>query len=391
MGDSHHAATRADRKSPPRRGPDCDWCDRAEQRRCVGRPDDGRRRARSQEPDPRDCGHGALEPADGELVCRRAGAPVAGSKRRVGVAAHVDRAATFRGGIFDRTAGAIGDAGTGWRSSLDQQHHRQSALSGVDGLARVRRNDEYRRAEVARRSGRALRQDGFCDARSLPARRGGDREEQLPVRKRCGAQGDPAVIRGHHRHRWQERRRRSGRARRLLSGRQGAAASRTSGADAYFRLRGSVQVRAADPFAAVPRWHRADHGDPHRDPVGEGTSRRRCRRRARDARSPRAAGRKPTGGGDRELAGDIARDAARIAANGLFQGAANAGAHAGGGPDDAQRRRKHRRPDRGAGGPVPRQSGRQSEVRPADRFSGRAHRNAAGGRAAVAAYAEGDR
>ena len=50
-------------------------------------------------------------------------------------------------------------------------------------------------------------------------------------------------------------------------------------------------------------------------------------------------------------------------------GIAGAVAHAGGGPDAAHRRRRHRRPDRGAGGPVPRQSRRPSAFRPADRFS----------------------
>ena len=81
-------------------------------------------------------------------------------------------------GLLDRAAGAVGNAATGRRPGLDQQHHRQPSIPGIDGLARVRRDDERRRAEVARRSGRALRQDGFRDARSLPARRGGDRESE---------------------------------------------------------------------------------------------------------------------------------------------------------------------------------------------------------------------
>ena len=66
-----------------------------------------RRRAGSEEPDPRDRGHGALQPADGELVRRRARAPAAGAEPRPGVAAHLDRAAAVRVGPDHRAAGAV--------------------------------------------------------------------------------------------------------------------------------------------------------------------------------------------------------------------------------------------------------------------------------------------
>ena len=47
-----------------------------------------------------------------------------------------------------------------------------------------------------------------------------------------------------------------------------------------------------------------------------------------------------------------------VAADGFFARVAAAAAHAGRGADDAHQRRRHRRPGRGARGPVPRQSGR---------------------------------
>ena len=287
VGHSHHAATGAHRESSPRRRPDCDRHDRPEPGRCVGGPDGGNRRAGSQEPDSGDCGHGAIEPADGELVRRRTGAPAAGTERRAGLAAHLDRAATIGVGLHDRAAGAIGNAEAGRRPGFDQQHDRQPALSGVDGLARVRRDDEHRRAQVAGGSGRALRQDGFRDPRSVPARRRGDRKGQPAVGRRRGAQGDPARARRHGGHRRPRRRRRSRRPRRFLSGRQGSAAARTSGEDASYPCRGHAQVGPADPAAAVPRLDRGGHDGAHGDAADESTWRWRCRCIAGDARRPR--------------------------------------------------------------------------------------------------------
>ncbi len=141
VGDPDHAAPRADRESAPRRGSasrpstvDRDRADAwADQMMEVA------------EQDPKslilvDRRHGALEPADGELVRRGARAPAAGTERGARAAAHLDRAAPVRVGPHDRAAGAVGNAGAGGRPGLDQQQHRQPALPGRDGLARIRRD-----------------------------------------------------------------------------------------------------------------------------------------------------------------------------------------------------------------------------------------------------------
>ncbi len=49
----------------------------------------------------------------------------------------------------DRAVGAVGEPATGRRSGLHQQQHRQPPFPGRDGLARVRRDDERRRADPA--------------------------------------------------------------------------------------------------------------------------------------------------------------------------------------------------------------------------------------------------
>ena len=199
VGHSHHAAAGANRESAPCRRPHRGRHDRPEPGRCVGGPDGGRRRTRPQEPDSGDSRHGALEPANGELVRRRTGAPAAGTECGARLAADLDRAAAFGVGLRHRAAGAGGNTEAGGRPGFDQQHDRQPALSGVDGLARVRRNDERRRAQAAGGSGRALRPDGFRDPRSVPARRRGNRERKPAVGERRGAQGDPARTRWHGR------------------------------------------------------------------------------------------------------------------------------------------------------------------------------------------------
>ena len=278
---------------------------------------------RSQEPDPGDRGHGALEPADGELVRRRA--------RRAGCRGKAPRwrcrspgsSSGFpRSGLSIEQLVQIGNAGTGRRPGLDQQHDRQPALPGLDGLARVRRDDERRRAEAARGSGRTLRQDGFRDARSLPARRRGDREGQPPVRKRRGAQGDPARARRHR------RARRHGAAttiaRRTSASIWSTRAGRALERAAQMRaspVRCAVQDRARAPLLLLPRARsRLITVTLTAIAAGEGASRRRRRRRARRARRPAAAGGEPARGRDGELAGDVARDAAPVAANGLLAG-----------------------------------------------------------------------
>ena len=68
--------------------------------------------------------------------------------------------------------------------------------------------------------------------------------------------------------------------------------------------------------SARSRWSRR----PHRGAAGEGPWRRGCRWRAGGARDPAAVGRQPARGGDGELAGDAARDAAPVAADGFPRG-----------------------------------------------------------------------
>ncbi len=104
-----------------------------------------------EEPDPGDRRHGAVESAHGQLVRRRTGAPPAGPEPGAGIAAHLDRAAAVRVRPDDRAAGAVGKPAAGRRPGFDQQQHRQPALSRRDGLARVRRGHERRRADPARR------------------------------------------------------------------------------------------------------------------------------------------------------------------------------------------------------------------------------------------------
>ena len=60
-------------------------------------------------------------------------------------------------GPDDRAAGAARGAAAGREPGLGQQQHRQPAPARCDGLARVRRVAERRRADAARRSGRRLR------------------------------------------------------------------------------------------------------------------------------------------------------------------------------------------------------------------------------------------
>ena len=222
----------------------------------MGGPDARCRRARSQQPDSRHRRYGALESADGEFVRGGAGAPVAGAKRGAGIAAHLDRAPPVRVGILDRTTGAIGGAGAGRCPGVDQQHHRQPALPGFDGLARLRRNDEHRRAEAARGSGRPVRRHGLCDTRSLPARGRRDCQAKSFVRVRRGTQGDPARVRERRRRGRQEWRRRSGCTCRLLPDRQGTTAPRAGGHDAGV-LRIDPPTRRASRPVVVLRGRRS--------------------------------------------------------------------------------------------------------------------------------------
>ena len=126
-------------------------------------------------------------------------------------------------GLTIEAAGALGEPAAGRRPGLDEQQHRQPALSRRDGLARVRRDDERRRADPERGSRRRVRPDGLRHAGPLPPRRGEDGEAQPARRDRGGAPGDPARARG----RGTRGRRRPRGPRRLLPDRRGPAAART--------------------------------------------------------------------------------------------------------------------------------------------------------------------
>ncbi len=234
-------------------------------------------------------------------------------------------------------------------------------------------------------------QDGLRDPRPLPARRGGDREDQRLVRRRGGAQGDPARPRGRIRLGRGERRRCPHGARRFLSHRPGARASRAGGGQRPVDGRSAPQDRTAQPAPLLPGRDRGDHGRAHRNTAREGAWRRRRRSRARRARNTPAARHESARRRPGELGVDIARDPAPVAADGLRQRPSRAGANPGGGPDAPHQRRRHRGPGRGAGGPVPRQSRRPPALQPADRFCGRSHGNASRRRNAAGARAEGHR
>ena len=89
-----------------------------------------------------------------EPVRRGTRAPPPGPRARARVAAHLGRAAARRIEPDDRTDGAVGDPAAGSGPGFRQQHDREPALAGRDGLARVRRGHESRRAGAARGSGR---------------------------------------------------------------------------------------------------------------------------------------------------------------------------------------------------------------------------------------------
>ena len=55
--------------------------------------------------------------------------------------------------LVDRAVAALGISTAGGRPGFDRQQHWQPAISRIDGLARIRRSDERRRADAAQRSG----------------------------------------------------------------------------------------------------------------------------------------------------------------------------------------------------------------------------------------------
>ncbi len=122
---------------------------------------DGHRPPGSKEPDPGDCGHGALGSTHDQPVRVGDRTPPAGAGARPGLAADLDRAAAGGVGPEHRAAGSLGKPAAGRRPGLHQQQHRQSAVSRDHGLARVRRGHEPGRKDPALGPGCRLRRHGF--------------------------------------------------------------------------------------------------------------------------------------------------------------------------------------------------------------------------------------
>ena len=154
--------------------------------------------------------------------------------------------------LDDRAAGAVRDPAAGGQPGVDQQQHRQPALPGRDGLARVRRDDERRRAEAARGS-RAACTATWISPRatatgtwSSSSRRTARCPEVEVARKAIqlaheGAARDATPIA-------------RARARRLLPDRRRQAAARARGRRARVApSRRCARLRRAFPLLAVPR------------------------------------------------------------------------------------------------------------------------------------------
>ena len=92
---------------------------------------------------------------------RRVRAAPAGPQRRARAAADLDRAAPRRVRPDDRAPGADGRPAAGGQPGVGEQQHRQPAPARHDGLARVRRDAERRRADAARRPGGVYAQMDF--------------------------------------------------------------------------------------------------------------------------------------------------------------------------------------------------------------------------------------
>ena len=121
MGHPDHAAARPDRESPPRRRATGDGQGRARPGQCLGRSDDGDCRKGSQKPDPCDRRHGAINPPDGQRVCRGVCAPSAGTESGACPGVDMDRTAARGIASDDRTIGTGGKPATSCGSGFDQQ------------------------------------------------------------------------------------------------------------------------------------------------------------------------------------------------------------------------------------------------------------------------------
>ncbi len=372
LGRPHHAAPGADREPAARGRAHRRQHRRAQPRRHLGRAHDRDRRARCEEPDPRHRGHGALEPADDQLLRRRARAPPAGPGRRARAAAHLDRAAPCGARPDHRAAGARADPGAGRRPGVDGQQHRQPAPARRNRLARVRRGAERGRAGAARGCG--LRRDGFRHPRPLSPRGREHGQGKPALGRRGGARGDAHGNGGR-------------RACRRLPDRRGPPGAGARGAGAAHVARHAAPEQPPSRRHPLSERDCAGHGHPHRVPL-EGRVHRG--HEGLDAAARRTAGgasHQPARGGARQPPGQRAGGARSVAADGLLARHPAAVAHPGRGAGDAGGRGADRPAGGGAGGALPRQPRRQPALRAAHRLPGRGPGNAAGGRGAGAGRA----
>jgi hypothetical protein len=364
VGDPDHAAPGPDRQPAPGRRAADRRPQRPQRRRPVVGPPDRNRRGQPQGPGAGDRRHGAFESAGVQLVRRRTGAAPAGSQRRPGDAADLGRAVAVGVGAIDRADGARREPAAGRGPGLDKQQHRQPALPGHPGLARVRRGDQPGRLHPAPGPRRPVRADGLRHPRQLPALGRTDR----PARPDGRAAGRrPGAGPGPRRRRSGRQRRAAGPCRPLPGGRRPA---RTGGQPAAARRQApGARDRAIAGASGLHRLRCRDRGRVHLGdarprPAGAGLGRPGAGRRPVRARLQRAGGRPG------QLVRDLGGAADGPAAAGLHPRHSLGNAHPGRGADDARQRRRHRRAGRKPGGALPGQPRRQPALRPAHRPAG---------------------
>ena len=161
MGNSHHAPSGIDRESQAGCNADRHRQDRPEPRRLLGRQNNRDGGNQPEEPDPDSRRHGQVKPADGQFLCCRVYPSPPGTAAPLLRSPYLDRAAALRVVPDDRAVGPIGKPATGGRPAFHEQQHREPALPRRHGLARLRRTDEHRRTDPARRPCRSLWRNGF--------------------------------------------------------------------------------------------------------------------------------------------------------------------------------------------------------------------------------------
>ena len=360
VGHPDHAAAGPARKPAPRRRPDRGRSRGPEPRRLLGRPDDGGRGERPEEPHPVDRRHGAVGPADGGIVRRRVRPPPAGQEPGAGPGTHLDRTAAVRGRPDYRAPGAVGEPASGRRPGLDQQQHRQPEVPRGRRLARLRRGEERRGADVAGGPGRRLRPDGLRHARPVPPRRGiGCQAERAD-----GNRGGPARDRPRPRDGGSRRSRCEDDARRVLPRRQGAPATRTFGPGALLGVRRGAPRLPPPPADVLSRRRGGADAAARCGPDRESARRGRRRLAARVARRRPVAVRQPGGRRHRECAGVAAGDGPRVAENGSVGRSSRGLSHAGRRPDAHHQRAGRGADGRGPGGALPGKPRRPHRLRP---------------------------